>query len=454
MYNSKQYVNLFMEVISMNDKLLTQLRILKMSDSKPNFSELARLYEIDRRTIKKYYGGYEGKPTNRDKPSKLDKYNQLITEKLQIKGTTVRAVYEYIFHEVDSDIGSYSNFNKYLKHKGIKPKKHSKGHPRFETVPRHQAQVDWKEEIKISNRYGEIFTFQVFDYKLGHSRYCHFTYKTTKTRQDVFDCLIASFKTSCEGGIMPSYTKILDDLSDLGIHKMQEYIGHYIEAVNNSEKSFSDSLEELITIEKENNKVRAINAYVKVANFPFIKTMDDFDFSFQPSINKKELMEFTSLGFIEKNEDILFVGTSSVGKTHLATAIGVECARNRYSTYFVSFENLMNQLKKALIENRLEQRMKFFARYKILIIDELGYMPIDSDSANLFFQLIARRYEKHCTIITTNMSFSKWGDVFGSTTLANAVLDRLLLHSSVISIKGPSYRLREKRVFLESQTED
>ena len=253
---------------------------------------------------------------------------------------------------------------------------------------------------------------------------------------------------------MPSYTKIIDGLTDLGMHKMQEYIDHYISAVNSGEKSFSDALEELITIEKDNNKIRAINACVKVANFPFVKTMDDFDFSFQPGINKRELLEFTSLGFIERNENILFVGTSGVGKTHLATAIGVECARNRYSTYFVSFENLMNQLKKALNENRLEQRMKFFARYKILIIDELGYMPIDSDSAKLFFQLIARRYEKHCTIITTNMPFSKWGEIFGSATLANAVLDRLLHHSSVISIKGPSYRLKEKRAFLESQSED
>ena len=165
---------------------------------------------------------------------------------------------------------------------------------------------------------------------------------------------------------MSSYTKIINELNELGIYKMQEYIDFYIDAVNSGEKSFSTALEELITIEQENKKIRAINSCVKVANFPFLKTMDDFDFSFQPSINKNQILEFTSLSFIEKNENIIFVGTSGVGKTHLATSIGMECAKNRYSTYFVSFENLMNQLKKALAENRLEQRIKFFARYKIL----------------------------------------------------------------------------------------
>lgn len=246
----------------------------------------------------------------------------------------------------------------------------------------------------------------------------------------------------------------MNGLTDLGLHKMQEHLDFYIKAVNSGEKSFTDALEELIEIEKANNQLRAINACVKTANFPFLKTVDDFDFSFQPGINRKEILEFTSLGFIERTENILFVGSSGVGKTHLATAIGIECARNRYSTYFISFENLVNQLKRALLENRLEARMKFFSRYKVLIIDEIGYMPVDLDGANLFFQLIARRYEKHCTIITTNIPFSKWREVFGSPTLANAVLDRLLHHSAVISIKGPSYRLKEKRAFLDTQPEE
>lgn len=253
---------------------------------------------------------------------------------------------------------------------------------------------------------------------------------------------------------MATYAKLLNGLTDLGIHKMQEHLEYYINLVNKGEQSFGDALEELIEIEKKNNQLRAENACVKTANFPFVKTMQDFDFDFQPGINKKELLELSNLSFIDRKENILFVGSSGVGKTHLATAIGVASARARYSTYFVSFESLMSQLKKALLENRLEARLKFFSKYKVLIIDEIGYMPIDQDAANLFFQVIAKRYEKHCTIITTNTPFSKWGEIFGSPTLANAVLDRLLHHSQIVSIKGPSYRLREKRAFMEAQAEE
>lgn len=178
----------------MEQSLITQLQICRLSKIKPNFAELARRYNLDWRTVKKYYGGYEGKPKHRDKPSKLDPYFSIIKEKLAIKGTSVRAVYEYISDEIDPCIGTYSNFNKYVKSKGLKPDKTTKGHPRFETPPGIQAQVDWKEDMTLINRYGEIFTFQVFDFKLGYSRYPIFIYKLSKTRQDVFDCLITCFK--------------------------------------------------------------------------------------------------------------------------------------------------------------------------------------------------------------------------------------------------------------------
>ena len=188
-----------MEVLSMDQRLITQLKIIKLSNTRPNFADLARKYDVDWRTVKKYYDGYDGKPKHHSKPSKLDKHMPLIKDKLAIKGTTVRAVYEFIIDERDPNIGTYSNFIKYIKSKGLKPKKSEAGHPRFETEPGIQAQVDWKEDISITNRFGEIFTFQVFDYKLGYSRYPIFTYKLYKTRQDVFDCLIASFKAT--GGV-------------------------------------------------------------------------------------------------------------------------------------------------------------------------------------------------------------------------------------------------------------
>lgn len=253
---------------------------------------------------------------------------------------------------------------------------------------------------------------------------------------------------------MTNYTKLLNGLDNLEMYLIKENLNTYIKLVNSGEKSVVDALYELVEIELAQKRIRAINGCIKVANFPFFKTLDDFDFGFQPGINKQELLDHASLRFIEQKENILFVGTSGVGKTHLATAIGMESAKTRFSTYFISFQSLMNQLKKALDENRLESRMKFFSRYKVLIIDEIGYLPIDPDAANLFFQLIARRYDKHCTIITTNSPFSKWGEIFGSPTLANAILDRLLHHSHVISIKGPSYRLREKQYVLEGDMSD
>jgi transposase len=169
---------------------LNMIRAMKM---KPNFSELARIYGMDRRTVKKYYEGYEGKPKSRNKPSKLDKYYDEIKSKLSIKGVTVKAVYEY-FKSKDETIGTYSNFNKYVKKKGLKREKKMKGHPRFETDPGKQAQVDWKENIKLVSRNGEEFIINVLDFKLGYSRYCCFELSKTKTQEELIESLIRIFK--------------------------------------------------------------------------------------------------------------------------------------------------------------------------------------------------------------------------------------------------------------------
>ncbi len=190
-------------------------------------------------------------------------------------------------------------------------------------------------------------------------------------------------------------------------------------------------------------EINMVKAMVKVAAFPHLKEIKDFDFSFQPSINKEQILDFTTLRFIEQKENIVFLGSSGVGKTHLATSIGIVAAKKRISTYFIKCHDLLLNLKKAKLENRLETRLKHYNKYKLLIIDEIGYLPIDEDDAKLFFQLIDMRYEKKSTIFTTNANFKSWGEIFQDPKLANAILDRILHHASVVNIIGKSYRLKD-----------
>jgi DNA replication protein DnaC len=247
-----------------------------------------------------------------------------------------------------------------------------------------------------------------------------------------------------------NYNKLLNNLEELKLYTMKDNLDDYITYVNNDEKNMVDALYELTEKEKEIKKERAIKACIHTAGFPFNKTINDYDFGFQPSVNKKEIEDYGSLRFLENNENILFVGSSGVGKTHLATAIGIEAAKHRYSVYFITCQNLMSQLKKAEQENRLEMRLKAFTRHKLLIIDEIGYINLDKESANLFFQLISMRYETKSTIITTNRSLSKWSETFGDPVIANAILDRLLHHSHVVSIVGPSYRMKDALDLLDN----
>ena len=239
-----------------------------------------------------------------------------------------------------------------------------------------------------------------------------------------------------------NYNKLLNNLETLKLNGFKENLETYIGLVNNNEKDIITSLYELSEIEINLKDKKAITACVNVAGFPFIKTFEDFDFSFQPSINKEQLLNFRYLKFLENIENIIFLGSPGVGKTHLATSIGIEAAKQRKSTYFINCNDLLLQLKRAKLENRLEARLKFFQRHRLLIIDEVGFLPLDKESSNLLFQLISKRYEKTSTIITTNVPLQKWGEVFGDHVLANAILDRLLHHSYVINIVGRSYRTK------------
>ena len=243
---------------------------------------------------------------------------------------------------------------------------------------------------------------------------------------------------------MNDYNKLLNNFELLKLDKMKDYYPNYVEIATKRNKSLTESLLELTEKEIEYRNERASQIQITVSAFPYKKEIDDFDFDYQPSINKQEILELNNLGFLSRHENILFVGPSGVGKTHLATSIGITAAKKRYSVYFISCHDLITQLNKAHYENKLESRIKHFCRYELLIIDEIGYLPVDKQGANLFFQLIAKRYEKHSTIITTNQTFNKWGEVFNDSIIANAILDRLLHHSTVINIKGTSYRIKDK----------
>lgn len=243
---------------------------------------------------------------------------------------------------------------------------------------------------------------------------------------------------------MSSINNLINNLDTLKLFKIKENINNYLDLISDGVKTPLDALNELIQLEINHREDMAIVSCVKVANFPYKRTINDFDFNFQPSIDKQKVLDLASLRFLENYENLIICGTPGVGKTHLAVAIGTEAAKQRCSVYCISFHDLIVQLRKAKYENRLETRIKWFCRYKLLIVDELGYEKMDADTANLFFNLIAKRYEKSSTIITTNIAFSKWPEVFGDPVLTNALLDRLLHHCSVLNINGPSYRLKDQ----------
>jgi DNA replication protein DnaC len=239
-----------------------------------------------------------------------------------------------------------------------------------------------------------------------------------------------------------SYAKLVQNLEYLKLKQMINHLDETIDFMTINQLPFVDTLVKLTDYEIDMKEINMVRSMVKVGAFPHMKEVKDFDFNFQPSINKQQILDFTTLRFIELKENIIFLGPSGVGKTHLATSIGIASAKKRTSTYFIKCNDLIMNLKRAKLENRLENRLKHYAKYKLLIIDEIGYLPIDAEDAKLFFQLIDMRYEKKSTILTTNANFKIWGEIFQDPKIANAILDRVLHHATVVNIIGDSYRLK------------
>lgn len=240
-----------------------------------------------------------------------------------------------------------------------------------------------------------------------------------------------------------TYQQLNISLEKLKLMQMKEHLEEVSNFVSQNKLSFSDGLLKLCNYEIDYKTEVASKSMIKAAAFPFVKTIEDYDFEFQPCVDKQEILELATLRFMENSENVVFLGSSGVGKTHLATSIGIVAASKRYSTYFIKCHDLLQQLKRAKMENRLENKLKYINRYKLLIVDELGYLPIDKEDSNLFFQLVDMRYKKKSTILTTNINFNDWDSIFNDAIVANAILDRILHHSKVITINGRSYRVKD-----------
>lgn len=242
------------------------------------------------------------------------------------------------------------------------------------------------------------------------------------------------------------------DILELG--RIKEILPDYIHRTSKEPPPLSESLKYLLNEEIAYKDGRAAEGIIKASNFPFRKTIEDYDFKFQPSVRENQIRELANLSFIDNHENIVFIGNPGVGKTHLQVALGIEAAKHRNSVYFITCHNLMLKLNKAQKENRLDKQLQHLAQYKVLIVDEIGYLPVDHQGSNLFFQLIAKRYMNKSTIVTTNMPFSRWGEVFSDNTLASAVLDRLLHYSHIIRITGNPYRIKDKIVETDTRTNE
>lgn len=240
------------------------------------------------------------------------------------------------------------------------------------------------------------------------------------------------------------YQELLDNLEILHLHRMRQYVPNYIEIVNREELPLTEALLELTRQEVNYQQEQKVERAIARARFPKRTTVEDFDFNFQPSIHKREILELKHMGFVEKHENIVFIGNPGVGKTHLSIALGVEACQQGYRTLFISCHELLIRLRTAFEKDTLERVLHSYARYDVLIIDEIGYLPIQKLEGDLLFQLLTMRYEQKTTIITTNIVLSRWGELFQSSEIAAAILDRLVHHVKVFKITGKSYRMKNK----------
>lgn len=234
-------------------------------------------------------------------------------------------------------------------------------------------------------------------------------------------------------------------LETLGLTEAASVLDARLEIAAEKQMSYADFLADLLRVETSARRQRYLNTRTKLAHFPYQRTLEQFNFSFQPSIDKRQIKQLATLTFITDAANLLILGPPGVGKSHISIALGIKAIEQGYAVYFVRAQDMLEDLRKAYAENRLQRRMRIYLAPKLLIIDEFGVWPYDRLSSTLLFSLISSRYERGSIILTSNKGFGEWGEILGDAVVASAILDRLLHHSHVINIRGESYRLKEKK---------
>ena len=236
--------------------------------------------------------------------------------------------------------------------------------------------------------------------------------------------------------------RIRASLIGLRMPRALEALDHTVRRIERGELTALEAIDGLLAEEHATRESRRVGVALKTARLAPPKTLEGFDFSFQPSLDRGRVLALAQLDFVARAEVVHFLGPPGTGKSHLATALGVAAVRAGRSVYRATLAEIVEALGRAEREGRLAERIRFYARPALLIVDEIGYLPITAGGANLFFQLVNARYEKGAMILTSNRGFAEWGEVFGDPVVATALLDRLLHHAVVVQIEGASYRLR------------
>ena len=242
-----------------------------------------------------------------------------------------------------------------------------------------------------------------------------------------------------------TYLQAQKYLEELKLTQAQASLDRIADAAGKGQWSYIEFLGKLLGEELQARQERRLQFKQRLAHFPKAKTLDQFDFSFQPGIDERKIRELASLRFIEEAESLIFTGPPGVGKTHLAIGLGMEAVRSGYSVYFITLSDLADQVPRERTDPKWDEKLRVMSYPRLLIIDEVGYIPLDTAVSHFIFSLVCRRYEKGAMIWTSNKGFADWASVFaGDEVLTAAILDRLMHHGSVINIRGRSYRLKDK----------